>query len=115
VANRMGETERFVLEMRGALGEQRDGGAQVLEALKSVNDITSEVRSGSSEMHVGNRTIVDEMGKLRTTSAEITSSMDELRNAAQSISESAERVAGMADATRTTISGMEDSIGRFKV
>jgi methyl-accepting chemotaxis protein len=115
VASRMGETERLVREMRGALGEQRDGGAQVLEALKSVNDITSEVRSGSSEMSAGNRTIVDEMGKLRTTSAEIASSMDELQNAARSISESAERVAGMADATRTTISGMEGSIGRFKV
>jgi methyl-accepting chemotaxis protein len=115
VAKRMGETERLVREMRGALGEQRDGGAQVLEALKSVNDITSEVRSGSSEMSAGNRTIVDEMGKLRTTSAEIEASMDELRNAAGSITESAERVARMAEETRRTIAGMEGSIGRFKV
>jgi methyl-accepting chemotaxis protein len=115
VANRMGETERLVREMRGALGEQRDGGAQVLEALKSVNDITSEVRSGSSEMSTGNRTIVDEMGKLRTSSAEIKSSMEELRKAAESISKSAESVAGMAESTRSTILGMEGSIGRFKV
>jgi methyl-accepting chemotaxis protein len=115
VANRMGETERLVLEMRGALGEQREGGSQVLEALRSVNDITSEVRSGSSEMSAGNRTIVSEMEKLKAASADIESSMDELRNAARSISEGAERVALMADATRTTIAGMEGSIGRFKV
>jgi methyl-accepting chemotaxis protein len=115
VADRMAETEGLVREMLGALGEQREGGSQVLEALKSVNDITAEVRSGSSEMSAGNRSIVAEMGTLRTASVEIASSMEELRTAAQSISEGAEGVAKMAEATKTTISGMEGSIGRFKV
>ena len=115
VADRMAETEGLVREMLGALGEQREGGSQVLEALKSVNDITAEVRSGSSEMSSGNRTIVAEMGTLRTASAEIASSMEELRKAAQSISEGADGVAKMAEATKATISGMEGSIGRFKV
>ena len=44
VASRITETERLVREMRDALGEQSEGGAQVLEALKSVNEITSQVR-----------------------------------------------------------------------
>jgi methyl-accepting chemotaxis protein len=115
LADRMVETERLVREMRGALGEQREGGAQVLEALKAMNDITSEVRSGSSEMTAGNKTILLEMDKLREASAEITSSIDELGRAARSISESTDGVARMAEATKRTIAGMEESIGRFKV
>jgi methyl-accepting chemotaxis protein len=109
------ETERHVREMRNALGEQREGGAQVLEALKSVNDITSEVSSGSGEMNAGNKIVLGEMDRLREVSGEIASSMEELRKAARSISESSDRVAGMAETTRATISDMELSIGRFIV
>ncbi len=115
VANLIVDTERFVREMRGALGEQREGGVLVLEVLKTVNNITSEVMSGSSEMSSGNKTILNEMDKLRTASVEIKGNMDALGRDAQSISESADSVAKAAEATRTMIAGMEDSIGRFKV
>ena len=115
VTARITETDRLVREMRGALGEQREGGAQVLEALESVNDITSEVRSGSSEMSAGNKTILDEMGKLRISSTEIKASMDELLRSVEAISESARRVSDMARATSSTIEGMDKAIGRFKV
>ena len=115
VASRITETERLVREMRDALGEQSEGGAQVLEALKSVNEITSQVKGSSSEMGEGNRTILVEMGNLRSSSLEIRSSMDELSKGADHISKSAQRVSDMAESTRATIEGMDTAIGRFKV
>ncbi len=87
----------------------------MLEALKSVNEITSQVKGSSSEMGEGNRTILVEMGNLRSSSLEIRSSMDELSKGADHISKSAQRVSDMAESTRATIEGMDTAIGRFKV
>ncbi len=59
VAEKIGETDALVQEVHQAMLEQKDGSAQILEALRSMNDVTAEVRLGSREMSVGNRTVLE--------------------------------------------------------
>ena len=115
VADGLVETEGQVSRMKDALTHQRAAGSQVLEALGSVNHITSEVRTGSQEMSAGNQIILGEMDQLRRASDEIAGSLEGLRVAARLIAEGAERVTKMAADTKSTIAGMEGSIGRFVV
>ncbi len=115
VSSRISETESLVREMRDALGEQRVGGSQVLEALKTVKEITAQVGSGSREISEGNETILAEMGKLRATTVSIQATMGDLASSSAGISEGSQRIAEVSRSMRGTIAGMEDAIGRFKV
>ncbi|HUX41397.1 MAG TPA: methyl-accepting chemotaxis protein [Rectinemataceae bacterium] len=115
VASRIGATDLLVSEVLQAMSEQRSGTAQILEALKSMNDITTEVRSGAREMNIGDKAILDEMARLRENSADILESMQDVTAGAKDIATSAGRVSEMAESTKATIRKMDESIGRFKV
>ena len=54
----------LVQEVQQAMLEQKEGSSQVLEALKSMNEISSQVRMGSKEMSAGNKTVLDEIERL---------------------------------------------------
>jgi methyl-accepting chemotaxis protein len=43
-----------VRQIQQAMSEQQEGVRQILDALKSMNDITAQVKLGSQEMHTGN-------------------------------------------------------------
>jgi methyl-accepting chemotaxis protein len=115
VALRIAETEALVKELRQAMIEQREGSTQVLEALKSMNDITSEVRTGSAEMSSGNRTILEEMTHLRSTTTEIKTRIEEVDAGARGIEANARKGKDLAEGTKATIRHMEEAIGRFAV
>ncbi|HUX39426.1 MAG TPA: methyl-accepting chemotaxis protein [Rectinemataceae bacterium] len=115
LATLIADTDSLVREVHLAMTEQREASSQVLDALRQMNEITSEVRSGSVEMSLGNRAILDEMAKLLDMTSIIETRMGELAEAASGIERGAKSGAVLADSTRSTIAGMEASIGRFKV
>ena len=115
VAARIETTDTLVRQVRLAMAEQRDGSAQILEALKDMNNITSEVRSGSQEMSSGNATILGEMERLRGSAGDISKTMDEMSIGARDIAGNAQSVALAARRTSAAIGGMEEAIQQFKV
>jgi len=114
VDGRISETDRLAEEVRQAIVEQKEGSAQILEALKSMNEVTQQVREGSAEMNSGNAMILEEMSRLRDGARELEDGMHDVAEGGRMIFESAESVAGVAERTRTTIATMESAIGRFK-
>ncbi len=115
VALRISETESLVKELRQAMLEQREGSSQVLEALKSMNDITTEVRSGSAEMGTGNRLILEEMEHLRATTTEIGRGIGEAAEGSRGIEANAKRGRELADGLNSAIDRLEKATGRFTV
>jgi methyl-accepting chemotaxis protein len=79
-----------------------------------MNDITSQVKTGSREMSAGNKTVLDEIERLRTATADIKASMEEMSIGANGIAEGAKKVSEMAAGTMETISGMHEAIDCFK-
>jgi methyl-accepting chemotaxis protein len=110
----IGETDRIVREVRQAMEEQREGTTQILEALRVMNDMTSQVNGASSEMSSGNATILAEIGRLQSIAGNIKESLDRIAGGASEIGSSARKVTEMAGKTGETISRMEAGIGRFK-
>ena len=114
VAERIGETDALVREVHQAMIEQKEGSAQVLEALKAMNDITSQVKTGSREMSAGNKTVLEEIERLRTATSDIKTSMEEMSIGANGIAAGAKKVSEMAAETMETIGGMHEAIDCFK-
>jgi methyl-accepting chemotaxis protein len=109
------ETDGLVRSVRQAMAEQQEGSTQILLALKSMNDVTSQVRQGSGEMRSGNQTILKEVELLKGSTREITQAMERLVETTGHITSGSERVGEIACDTTGTIRRMEEVIGRFKV
>lgn len=114
VALLVGETESLVNEVHSAMLEQKEGSMQILEALESMNAITTQVRDGSKEMSAGNTTVLEEIGRLQENTVQIKESMDLMNRSAIGITEYAKKVAELANATMDTIGKVDSAIGSFK-
>ncbi|OHE62517.1 MAG: hypothetical protein A2Z99_20695 [Treponema sp. GWB1_62_6] len=114
MAGRIGETDALVREVRQAMDEQKEGSSQVLEALRSMNEVTSQVRSGSREMSAGNDTLIREMELLQGATREIEENMEEMAAGTAGLAEGARKVSELAEGTRDTIRRMDEAIACFK-
>ena len=113
--SRVTGTDNLLREINRALDEQTEGSKQILIALKDMNDISSEVRNGASEMRAGNTAILSAMNGLKTVTDAIGAMMDGLSGKSKEIAEKTDKLAAIADGTANAVSGMEQSIGKFRV
>ena len=112
---RVNGTDNLLREINRALDEQTEGSKQILIALKDMNDISSEVRNGASEMRAGNTAILSAMNGLKTVTDAIGAMMDQLSGKSKEIAEKTNRLSTISDGTANAVSGMERSIGKFRV
>jgi len=115
VARMIGEMGALVQEVRGAIAEQRVGSAQILEALRSLNELTGGVRADSSEMSQGNERIVEGMKRLEAASTSISDSMERMAASAEEIGENSKAVSDLAESTWRAIGDTRAVTERFKI
>lgn len=114
VAHLVSEIESLVKEVHMAMLEQKEGSLQVLEALGSMNTITSQVRDGSKEMRTGNATILEEIGHLQESTMEMKDGMNQMNQHASGITDYAQKVASLARGTMENIAIVDSVIAGFK-
>ena len=115
VSNSISQTQQLVIQIKGAMEEQKEGSKQIGEALKLMNNNTSEVRSASHEMAEGNKSILTEIDQLRNTTNEIRESMDKISQSAGDIKESSNALSEIADSVESAVSQIGGQIDLFKV
>ncbi|MDR2535916.1 MAG: methyl-accepting chemotaxis protein [Treponema sp.] len=76
---------RSFSEVNNAIEEQSLGGGQILTALKTIQDMTGQVREGTGAIHQQSSSINQEIGKLQQTSEEVTKRAREVKLASESI------------------------------
>jgi methyl-accepting chemotaxis protein len=114
VSARVDETEHLVIEVNNAIKEQQLGADQILDALKRMNTITAEVKSGSSAMQEGNNVMLSEIGHLQDQSKDISSGMENITHEMQTINAGAEAMEKHARDTNTAIVGIKDLVDTFE-
>ncbi|MDR2518455.1 MAG: methyl-accepting chemotaxis protein [Spirochaetaceae bacterium] len=80
--------------------DQTKGSSQMLQALKTVQDMTGQVQAGAGRIHERTKAIHYEMEKLQRVSQEVTENVRVMREAGRSIAlflENAKEVAGPGD------------------
>lgn len=86
---------------------------EVLEALRSMNTITQQVQSASKEMSEGNRTVLQEIVRLRESTQLIRDSMKQMSSASDALSSDSGNLGALARRTATAIDRMEAVLKSF--
>ncbi|MCL1812327.1 MAG: methyl-accepting chemotaxis protein [Treponema sp.] len=70
-----------------AVEDQAAGGAQMLSSLRTVQEMTEQVRDGAKVIHQRSSAINQEMDKLKSISKEVSDKVQEMRSASEDISD----------------------------
>lgn len=98
-----------------AMQEQDRGNREVLEAIKSINEVTNEVKMGSSEMLNGGRNIATEMSNLDTLTVKVKSSVGEMTAGLQEITDAVHEVQNLTITNKAAINLLNTEVHKFKV
>jgi len=103
------------LTIKSAMEEQTDGGEQVLEAIKQINEITVNVKQGGNDMQIAAQTVNEKMSNLMRLTSEITSSMQEMSLGIESINESMNSCNDLTHKNTDSIEQLGSEVNKFKV
>ena len=109
------ETSQIVEQIKGAMEEQQIGSKQIIDALKSMNNSTSEVHSASSEMTGSNKHILSEIQKLQNATETMKGSIEEMHTGAEKINETGAALYTISGKVAENIKQIGSEIDLFKV
>jgi len=115
VTKRIGETEKLVIEVDDAIHGQKTGAGRVLESLKTMNEINSEVSNYSQKMSLENESMLKEINALQTSAAEISARMEEVAEGIKKINSGAKEVSNLAAITRSSAQKISVISDEFEV
>ena len=109
---KVSEQETTILH---AMQEQSEGGAQVLTAMKQINDITAHVKDGGDVMQTETDSAAEKMDHLSRLTEEITASMEEMSIGIESINKSINNVNELTHQNTENLGSLGNAVGKFKV
>ncbi|MCR4940891.1 MAG: HAMP domain-containing protein [Treponemataceae bacterium] len=115
LANEIQETDSLVQHIRNAMVNQQKGSAQITEALRNMNDSTSEVQQASKKMTEGSRIIVSEVGTLQKETEVMRRSMDEMSHGAGKIEEMGASLTDISLVMEQSINDIGSQVDQFDV
>jgi methyl-accepting chemotaxis protein len=101
--------------IRISMEEQSTGSKQILEAIGKLNDLTRQVKSGSSEMREGSKQVITESENLEQVTAEITTAMKDMGKGTHQIAIAVKRVNDSTTDNKENIAVLEKEVQKFKV
>ncbi|QEK01864.1 HAMP domain-containing protein [Treponema phagedenis] len=110
-----GEVKNTSNRLMQAMMEQEIGSGEVLPAIEGINNITAEVKDGSTEMLKGGESIALEMQKLNNLTRVITDSMDEMASGAIQINNAVQEVNEITQKNKESIEKLATEVKKFKV
>ena len=98
-----------------AMREQANGSNEVLDAIKNINTVTTEVQFGAEEMLKGGEGVAEEMRKLDNLTRVITDGMNEMASGAAQINNAVQEVNEITQKNTQSIKVLASEVGKFKV
>lgn len=102
-------------EVKGAMAEQNAGSTQILEALGAINVVTSEVSDASSEMKLASASVVSEIRTLLDISEEVRRGIGQIAVGTEEIGHSMVSVSDLSRRNADNISAVSTQAGQFKI
>jgi len=101
--------------IRSAMEEQTHGSKQVLSVSGLVNEITQQVKGGSTEMLEGSKQVILESKNLEEATQGITDGVNEMAAGAEQVNKAVNTVNDLSGKTQENISSLVRAVSRFKV
>ena len=98
-----------------AMKEQSNGSSEVLNAIKNINSVTSEVKADAAEMLTAGKNISGDMERLDNLTQFITQSMNEMAVGAVQMTNTVQKVNEMTQENKMSIKNLTNEVNKFKV
>ena len=98
-----------------AMKEQSNGSSEVLNAIKNINSVTSEVKADAAEMLTAGKNISGDMERLDNLTQFITQSMNEMAVGAVQMTNTVQKVNEMTQGNKMSIKNLTNEVNKFKV
>ncbi|EPF27697.1 methyl-accepting chemotaxis protein [Treponema medium] len=102
-------------QLTEAMREQANGSNEVLDAIKNINTVTTEVQFGAEEMLKGGEGVAAEMRTLDNLTHVITNGMNEMASGATQINNAVQEVNEITQKNTQSIKNLALEVGKFKV
>ena len=97
------------------MNEQKEGSSQIIQALRDMNDSTSQVNSASKEMSEGNSHILKQVEDLKLSADKMKVFIDSMDASAMLIDKSSSELVDISSKVRDAISLIGSQIDQFEV
>jgi methyl-accepting chemotaxis protein len=101
--------------IRNAMEEQGEGSKQILQSIGQLNEITQQVKSGSSEMLEGSKGVIAEGKNLEQLTGEISGGMNEMATGTEQINIAINEINNLSEENREDINLLVHEVSKFKV
>ncbi|MDR2486175.1 MAG: methyl-accepting chemotaxis protein [Treponema sp.] len=101
--------------IRNAMEEQQSGGQQVLDVIARLNDITQDVRNGSTTMLMGSKKIIGESENLGTLTDEVSNGVNEMSKGVDQVNTAVDRVNNLSNENKEHIDTLVGELSKFKI
>jgi methyl-accepting chemotaxis protein len=108
-------TGDMITHIKSAMEEERVGSEQILVAIKTINEITTQVKTNSNDMTTGNNVVVQSVKRLSKDSKVITANAQEITQDIKDMTDQEQHVIAIAAENEHLVTKMDTVIGRFKV
>ena len=98
-----------------AMQEQSIGSKEILESIRDINTVTTQVETGSEKMLRHGENIVEEMKKLDELTHVIADSMNDMASGTVQINAVAEKINQISQKNKASIETLISEVGNFKV
>ena len=98
-----------------AITQQSNGGRQVLEALKDIEDVTAKIRDSSVKMNSGTETILNEIASLSNVSEQVRERSTSIAASAEAISGAVEKIVENSGENKNATNVLVGITGRFRL
>lgn len=115
ILGQAGRVANIVLEVKSSMEEQRQGGSQILESLRSLNDISRVVDEGAGEMKAGNETVLGQVEKLRDANRLVNDNTAEIAKGANDINKAVHAILDLAAENKRLVEELRGEMERYKL
>ena len=98
-----------------AMEEQNTGNQQVLEAMRSISNSTSDVKKGSAKMLTGGEQILKEMRNLSEVTRVISDNMNQINDFSQRITDAIAVTTASTNSTQENLKGLMEELSAFNL
>ena len=114
LANEIRSTDLLVQQIRVAMREQQSGSSLITEALRGMNDSTTQVQKASQKMTSESQMIANEINTLQEKAADMKNGMDEMSASAKKIEETGAALSNISEIVEKSIVEIGKQIDQFE-
>lgn len=114
ISGEVSQTVEAFTEIEQSVAELNTGGRQILESSQQINEVTSNIKSGSTEITAGTEVMLASAAKIKEVSQRVSTGMTEASSGATEIVNAMQLMVDLAQQLNEIVDLLNENFSRFK-